>query len=141
MKDLSKMAMLYGAIPSLFLSGGAIISGGTRIKDLDLTPKQPPIPKGCKEYFFNIEGEFSTEQMRKDECVFKCIASNDRVAWEKFNKKVLILTENDIQDKRITDINEVDRNSFKWEVYNKIRLAEVAILKFKGETKLIKSRY
>ena len=25
-------------------------------KDIDTTPKMPPIPKGCKRYFYNKEG-------------------------------------------------------------------------------------
>jgi hypothetical protein len=52
----------------------------------EVPPIIPPIPKGCKQYFFNQDGEFSTEKMRKDECVFICIASNDKTAKKKFNK-------------------------------------------------------
>lgn len=44
-----------------------------------------PIPKGCKEYFFNINGVFYSP-MRKDECIFKCFAINDKNAIKKFNK-------------------------------------------------------
>ena len=55
------------------------------INDLPDAPKDPVIPKGCKEYFFNIDGEYSTECMRKSETVFKCIASNNKVAIRKFN--------------------------------------------------------
>lgn len=48
------------------------------------------IPAGCKEYFFDNDGEFSTEKMRYSELAFKCIASNDKTAIKKFNKwKVL----------------------------------------------------
>jgi hypothetical protein len=43
-------------------------------------------PKGCKEYFFNKKGEFSTEKMLKSECVFKCFAINDRNAINKFQR-------------------------------------------------------
>jgi hypothetical protein len=46
---------------------------------------EPIPPKGTKEYFFNIEGEFSTERMLKTECVFKCFATNDKNAIRKFN--------------------------------------------------------
>jgi hypothetical protein len=46
--------------------------------------KPKPVPKGCKEYFFNQDGEFSTTKMLKSECVFKCVAINDKTAIEKF---------------------------------------------------------
>ena len=42
------------------------------------------VPKGAKQYFFNDDGEFSTDHMRKTECVFDCVASNDRNAMRKF---------------------------------------------------------
>jgi hypothetical protein len=38
--------------------------------------------KGCKEYFFNKEGKFSTIE---SEIVFKCVAVNDKSAIKKFN--------------------------------------------------------
>lgn len=43
-------------------------------------------PAGCDEYFFNINGEFSTVKMIRSEVVFKCFASNSRNAIRKFNK-------------------------------------------------------
>lgn len=51
----------------------------------------PPVPKGCKEYFFNNIGEFSngtleSHKILRDECVFTCIASNDKTAKKKFDK-------------------------------------------------------
>jgi hypothetical protein len=54
----------------------------TSIDDIDFNPKKPPIPKGCKEYFFNQEGKFSTIE---SEIVFKCVAVNDKSAIKKFN--------------------------------------------------------
>lgn len=42
------------------------------------------VPTGTKQYFFNNDGEFSTTSMRKTECVFDCVASNDRNALRKF---------------------------------------------------------
>ena len=48
--------------------------------------KEKPAPKGAKQYFFNSQGEFSTEQMLKEECVFKCVAINDKSAIKKFQK-------------------------------------------------------
>jgi hypothetical protein len=47
---------------------------------------EAPIPKGCKLYFFDQDGAFSTNANRKDLCVFKCIAVNERNAKNKFNK-------------------------------------------------------
>jgi len=44
-------------------------------------------PKGCKEYFFNDNGEFSTDHMRRSECVFTCYAINNKSAIKKFNKR------------------------------------------------------
>ena len=44
--------------------------------------KRPP--SGTKEYFFNNEGDFSTEKMLKTECVFVCHAVNDRNALRKW---------------------------------------------------------
>ena len=55
--------------------------------------KQPP--KGCKKYFFNVEGKFFTEEIlenivlpeevQKSECVFICFAINDKNAVKKYN--------------------------------------------------------
>jgi hypothetical protein len=81
---MSKMKSL-----ALMLAVGMMVNESVVVpddaKDIKATPKQPPIPKGCKEYFFNAQGEFSTERMRKDECVFICVASNDKNAKKKFN--------------------------------------------------------
>lgn len=46
--------------------------------------RQAVPPKGTKEYFFNEDGEFSTESMKKSECIFTCFAVNDRNALRKF---------------------------------------------------------
>lgn len=53
-------------------------------KELDLIVKR--IPKGCREYFFNDKGEYSTTHMLKTECVFECYAINDKSAIKKYNK-------------------------------------------------------
>lgn len=58
----------------------------TRSEYIPYAPKDPVIPKGCKEYFFNIDGDYSIESMLKTETVFYCIASNNKVAVRKFNK-------------------------------------------------------
>ena len=51
---------------------------------LTLLKQQPHPPSGSKEYFFNNDGEFSTEKMKKEECVFVCFAINDRNALRKW---------------------------------------------------------
>ena len=54
-------------------------------------PKEPPVPKGAKTYWFDEQGNFSFEQMRKDEVVFKCVAINDKNAIKKYEKYCKIL--------------------------------------------------
>jgi len=49
-------------------------------------PYQAPPPAGTKEYWFNAQGEFSSERMRRDETVFTCYAINDKNALRKYNK-------------------------------------------------------
>lgn len=51
-------------------------------------PKEPIIPKGCKEYHFTRSGRFdTTENMWNDiHYVFSCYASNDKNAVRKFEK-------------------------------------------------------
>lgn len=53
---------------------------------IDFSPANKPVPKGCKEYWFNKNGGFSTEKMRHDKIVFKCHALNDNSAKKKFKK-------------------------------------------------------
>ncbi len=64
---------------------------GTRIEDIDFKRKQAPPPKGCKEYWFNAEGRFyngdGTRPILKTEVVFYCVASSDKKAREKFDKR------------------------------------------------------
>lgn len=78
-----------------FLTMASLLAGlsGHRVSDPDISevPErvlrhfEPKVPKGLKEYFFNDRGVFSTEGMRKDECVFKCVALNDKSALRKYN--------------------------------------------------------
>lgn len=83
-KSMAKMLPLY-----------ALASMGAITPELGEDPRKRPVihepkrripPKGTKEYFFNIHGDFSTERMLKSECVFTCIASNDKNAKRKFQK-------------------------------------------------------
>ncbi len=53
-------------------------------RSVNVIPKKPPVPKGCNEYFFNHIGDW----INKNDGIyaFKCIASSDKVAVNKFNK-------------------------------------------------------
>lgn len=86
----SKLRLLSALLPLALMdsNGFGRLDNNSKLAmvDIDFTQKEPPIPKGCKEYWFNINGGFSTEKMRRDEIVFKCIASNDKVAKKKFEK-------------------------------------------------------
>jgi hypothetical protein len=71
----------------------ALIGGGfgmdnernsIRPEDIDTTPKEPVIPKGCSQYFFNKNGGYNT--VKDSYTVFVCIASNYKSAKKKFNK-------------------------------------------------------
>ena len=53
--------------------------------DLPSEPKKPIIPKGCKEYWFDINGCYPNWAGR-DDIVFKCVAANEKSAIRKFNK-------------------------------------------------------
>lgn len=53
---------------------------------IDRTESYPPTPKGAFRYFFNDQGRFSTEQMKKEDVVFTCIARTERKALEKYDK-------------------------------------------------------
>jgi hypothetical protein len=81
MKSGKMLAMLaiLGALSQVNAGYESEGKNPTRPEDINGNPKQV-IPKGCKEYWFNENGDFSTERMRHDEIVFKCIASNDKTA-------------------------------------------------------------
>lgn len=51
-----------------------------------MQPKEEKPPRGTKEYFFNKEGLCLERGMRKEDCVFKCFAINEKTALKKFNK-------------------------------------------------------
>jgi len=68
------------------MGGLSANSQDIEIDNVGIKPQNTPIPKGAKEYWFNENGGFSTEKMRRDEIVFKCIAINDKSAKKKFEK-------------------------------------------------------
>jgi len=55
-----------------FVLGG---ERGRSIDDIDLTPKEPPCPNGCKEFYDYYNGK-----------LFKCYASNEKNFIRKFKK-------------------------------------------------------
>ena len=83
MKGYLGMAMMMAA-----MAGGPSIRSTFHETDvLHPEPLFKVIPKGCKEYFFNDKGEYSTDHMLKTECVFKCYALNDKSAIRKFKNR------------------------------------------------------
>lgn len=62
-------------------------------KGREFIPKKPQEPKQQKntfQYWFRADGTFLNENnsipMRKEECVFKCYAMNNKSAIKQFNK-------------------------------------------------------
>tara|TARA_R110000868_G_scaffold141488_1_gene358057 strand:+ start:695 stop:964 length:270 start_codon:yes stop_codon:yes gene_type:complete len=84
MKKIEKMLMMTGIASMMSMDQST--SFNRRDNEVKFSiPKEPKPPKGSKTYFFDSIGLFSTEQMRRDECVFKCFALNDKNAKRKFN--------------------------------------------------------
>jgi hypothetical protein len=75
--------MMAAAMLSLDTSNSNTIK--TSIDDIDFTPKKSPIPKGCKEYSFNQDGNFTTIE---SEIVFKCVAISEKSAIKKYNRSI-----------------------------------------------------
>ena len=57
-----------------------------KLQDLIGIAKDRRPALGCKEYFFNKDGKFSTESMRRTEVAYYCHAINDKSAIKKFKK-------------------------------------------------------
>ena len=84
-----KLGML-AAMAMMFENTG-FAQSSLKPKDIDTTTVQVPIPKGCKEYFFNKEGEFyngvdGRPPILKTDVVFKCVATSNKSAKKKFDK-------------------------------------------------------
>jgi hypothetical protein len=75
--------MMAAAMLSLDTSNSNTINKKTSIDDIDFTPKKQPIPKGCREYCFNQDGNFTTIE---SEIVFKCVAISEKSAIKKYNR-------------------------------------------------------
>ena len=82
------LAMAFAAMGDL--SNPLDANSKTSIKDIDFTPKKPPIPKGCKLYWFTQNGnyeDFDFIPLRiPDFVVYKTIASSRKVAFSKYKK-------------------------------------------------------
>lgn len=83
MSRMKSLALMY-AMAAMTMDGIGTDNGDTRPEKITGKLPEKPLPKGCKEYFFNINGGFSTEKMRRGEVVFKCVALNDKNAKRKF---------------------------------------------------------
>lgn len=79
----SKLGML-AVMAAIMDSGYAENSNSIRPEDIDTTPKEPVIPNGCSQYFFNKNGGYNT--VKDGYTVFVCIASNFKSAKKKFDK-------------------------------------------------------
>lgn len=87
MNKKTKMLALLGMGLAMMPPDQHDVLMGMEEKPVVKTPPQKKPPSGTKEYFFNGNGEFSTDHMRKIECVFKCYAINDKNAIRKFKNR------------------------------------------------------
>lgn len=74
---LAVMSMMIG-------SEYADNSNDLRPEDIDTTPKEKPVPKGCQEYFFNKNRGYNSKEDRHT--VFYCVAASLKSALKKFDK-------------------------------------------------------
>ena len=84
------MSKSNGMKSQLALLAMAMIAGGfdpqiEPASKISYAPKQPIIPKGCKEYWFDKDGCYPNWAGRND-VVFKCVAATEKSAIRKFNK-------------------------------------------------------
>ena len=85
MSKMKSNALMMMAMAAAMNKGNSMMFTGSGEDDARVfIPKEPTPPSGSKEYFFNIDGEFSTEKMLRTEVVFKCYAINDKNAIRKF---------------------------------------------------------
>ncbi len=86
MKVMSMKGKLGLLTAMAIMSGGLDVMGmgeGKSDKKIDITPKVPPVPKGCQRYFFNANGGYNTEL--DVHTVFDCVAASFKSAQRKFN--------------------------------------------------------
>ncbi len=84
MKGMKSLAMLA----ALSMMGGSPFA--TEINEIDLSKKEPPIPKGCEKYRFDARGNWCTDKninrIQRNDIVYTCIARTTKKAIEKFEK-------------------------------------------------------
>ena len=57
----SKLGMV--AMAAVLMDGGfGMNKSPIEIKDIDVTPKEPPVPNGCKRYYYNKMGSCNKGQ-------------------------------------------------------------------------------
>jgi len=71
------------------------------LKFTEKKQEEPPIPKGCKEYWFREDGSFETERILRTKIFFKCYAINNKSAIKKFNSFMR-------SNKQEPDINQIE---------------------------------
>lgn len=86
----SKSKLYTMAMVGAMLSSMAQTSEREYYENEQKPNKEPIVPKGHIHYWFRIDGTFlnekQSERMKKEECVFKCFALNDKNAIKKFRK-------------------------------------------------------
>lgn len=53
-------------------------------EDIDVTPKEPILPKGCQYYYFDVLGD--CRNCDNGQYEFKCIAISEKSARKKFER-------------------------------------------------------
>ena len=72
---------LYAAAVAMSGSKSIVDKNNLKPSDIDVSPKDLPIPKGCKRYYFNKNGECNKPE---SEIYFDCLKPSK--AHEKFKK-------------------------------------------------------
>jgi hypothetical protein len=82
--NMREMLMMFGAISA----GGGTAQNSNSLRPSDIKiNRKTPVPRGCKQYWFNRAGEFTTVAYEgKNYSAFTCVASNDKIAMKKFEK-------------------------------------------------------
>jgi len=85
MKKLNMLGIMASAMStSIYKDSYNDLFSGDETKPKRIPrPIRQVLPKGV-----NSDGEFSTKRILKSECIFKCIAINDKNALRKFNKQL-----------------------------------------------------
>lgn len=85
-KVLGRLAML-GLISNVIHNGKNEVYDDIHSEIKSNTPKATVIPKGCKQYYFDKYGWYRNEEREMElPIVYKCIASNNKTAVNKFSR-------------------------------------------------------